>query len=57
MKILLIEDQEELADSIRDYLKEEGIICESCNSSFDAQDKMLSSPWPGTNHWNRWKDR
>ncbi|MEX2513085.1 MAG: response regulator transcription factor [Cyclobacteriaceae bacterium] len=42
MKILLIEDQEELADSIRDYLKEEGINCESCNNSFDAQDKLLS---------------
>lgn len=42
MKILLIEDQAALAESISEYLKEEGIICESCYNCFEAEDKLLA---------------
>ena len=41
MKILLIEDQLELLDSIREFLASEGIVCECCDNCFDAQDKLL----------------
>ncbi|WP_373494249.1 response regulator transcription factor [Aquiflexum sp.] len=42
MKILLIEDNRELAQSITQYLSHEGIICEVAGNLFDAQDKILS---------------
>lgn len=42
MKILLIEDNIELTKNIVDYLSQERLVCESCDSCFDAQDKLLS---------------
>ncbi|MDN3688158.1 response regulator transcription factor [Cyclobacterium jeungdonense] len=41
MKILLIEDQLELSNNIREFLESEGIVCEFCDNCFDAQDKLL----------------
>ncbi len=42
MKILLVEDNVELTKNILDFLGQEGLICESCENCFDAQDKLLS---------------
>jgi DNA-binding response OmpR family regulator len=42
MKILLIEDNIELTKNIVEYLGQERLVCESCDSCFDAQDKLLS---------------
>ncbi len=42
MKILLVEDNPELTKNILDFLSQEGLICESCDNCFDAQDKLLS---------------
>lgn len=41
MKILLIEDQLELSNNIREFLESEGFVCEFCDNCFDAQDKLL----------------
>ena len=42
MKVLLIEDNKELAGSICNYLEKEGYICETSYTSGDAQDKLIS---------------
>ncbi len=42
MKVLLIEDNEELASSISDFLGREGYICEVSYNVRDAQDKLIS---------------
>ena len=40
MKLLLVEDQAELANSIRDYLEKEGNICEYADSYSKASEKL-----------------
>ncbi len=40
MKVLIIEDQEELAKSIRDFLSREGYICETCATCEEARVKL-----------------
>ena len=42
MKILIVEDEIELLDSMTTYLKNEDFICESASSFFDAEDKIIS---------------
>ncbi len=42
MKILIVEDEIELLDSMTTYLKNEDFICESATSFFDAEDKIIS---------------
>lgn len=42
MKILLVEDNRDLANNILQYLSQEGILCEIAQNLFDAQDKLLS---------------
>lgn len=42
MKVLLIEDNEELASSIHDFLAREGYICEVSYNITDAQDRLVS---------------
>lgn len=42
MKILIVEDEIELLDSMASYLKNEDFICETANSFFDAEDKIVS---------------
>ncbi|EAZ79830.1 response regulator transcription factor [Algoriphagus machipongonensis] len=42
MKILLVEDNPELTENISNYLADQGMLCESANTLFDAQDKILS---------------
>lgn len=40
MKILIIEDNEELAENIRGFLIREGYVCELCYNHFDAKKKL-----------------
>jgi len=40
MKVLVIEDNEELAQNITDYLTREGYICERAGNHYDAIDKL-----------------
>ncbi|RPD94615.1 DNA-binding response regulator [Aureibaculum marinum] len=42
MKILIVEDEIELLDSMASYLKNEDFICEKASSFFDAEDKIIS---------------
>lgn len=42
MKLLIVEDEEELVDNIRTYLTRGDVICESAMSFAEAQDKLLS---------------
>lgn len=42
MKILIVEDEVELLDSMASYLKNEDFICEKASSFFDAEDKIVS---------------
>lgn len=42
MKILLVEDNPELTQNISNYLADQGMLCESASTLFDAQDKILS---------------
>ncbi|SIN70272.1 response regulator transcription factor [Algoriphagus halophilus] len=42
MKILLVEDNAELAENVVRYLEQEGILCETASTLFDAEDKLLS---------------
>jgi DNA-binding response OmpR family regulator len=40
MKVLIIEDNQELARNIRDFLGREGYICESCETVQEAKEKL-----------------
>ena len=42
MKLLIIEDNEDLLNNIRTYLKREGYICESAENYSQAFDKVMS---------------
>lgn len=42
MKILIIEDEKELANSMADYLRQEDYLCEFAGSFYDALDKVQS---------------
>ncbi|MEQ8904424.1 response regulator transcription factor [Ekhidna sp.] len=42
MKLLLVEDQEELSSSIRNYFSKEGDVCEVANSFAQATDKLYA---------------
>lgn len=42
MKLLIIEDNEDLLQNIQTYLKREGYICESAQSYSEAFDKVMS---------------
>ncbi len=42
MKILIVEDEIELLDSICSYLKNEDFICEKASTFFEAEDKLIS---------------
>jgi DNA-binding response OmpR family regulator len=45
MKLLLIEDESELAENIIDYLSKSEIICEWVSTFREAEDKLLSFPY------------
>jgi DNA-binding response OmpR family regulator len=40
MKILIIEDEKELVKTIKDYLEQEGLLCETAYSWFEAEDAL-----------------
>jgi DNA-binding response OmpR family regulator len=40
MKILIIEDENELVATMKDYLSSEGFLCESAASYFEAEDSL-----------------
>lgn len=42
MKLLIIEDNQDLLENIRTYLKREGYICESAQNYEEAFDKVMS---------------
>ena len=42
MKILIVEDEIELLDTIASYLKNEDFLCEKASTFFDAEDKLIS---------------
>ena len=42
MKILIVEDEQDLQNSIVDYLKVEGYLCEVASTYFQAEDKIIS---------------
>jgi len=42
MKILIVEDEIELLDSIASYLKNEDFVCEKASTFFEAEDKLIS---------------
>jgi DNA-binding response OmpR family regulator len=42
MKVLIVEDQQDLNDDIKHYLQSEGYICEVSLNYNDAEDKLLS---------------
>ena len=42
MKILIVEDEIELIDSMATYLQNEDFICEKATNFFDAEDKLIS---------------
>lgn len=42
MKILIVEDEVELLESIVSFLKNEDFICEKASTYFDAEDKLVS---------------
>ena len=42
MKILIVEDEIELLDSMSSYLKNEDFICEQASTFFEAEDKLIS---------------
>jgi len=42
MKILIVEDEIELIESIATYLENEDFICERATNFFDAEDKLIS---------------
>jgi DNA-binding response OmpR family regulator len=40
MKILIIEDEKELVKTIKNYLEQEGFLCETASSYFEAEDSL-----------------
>lgn len=42
MKLLIIEDNQDLLENIRTYLKREGYICESAKDYEEAFNKVMS---------------
>ena len=42
MKILIVEDEIELIESMTTYLENEDFICEKASNFFDAEDKLIS---------------
>jgi DNA-binding response OmpR family regulator len=42
MKILIVEDEIELIESMASYLENEDFICEKATNFFDAEDKLIS---------------
>lgn len=42
MKLLIVEDEQELANNVRSYLSRGNVICETAYSFQEAQDKLLS---------------
>jgi DNA-binding response OmpR family regulator len=42
MKILIIEDEKGLLESIFNYLESQGYLCEKAENYFDAEDKLLA---------------
>jgi DNA-binding response OmpR family regulator len=40
MKILIIEDEEELVKTVKSYLEQEGFLCETARSYFEAEDSL-----------------
>jgi DNA-binding response OmpR family regulator len=42
MKVLIIEDNRELAENIQGFLLREGYVCEVCNTHSDAQHKLTT---------------
>ncbi|PID68512.1 MAG: DNA-binding response regulator [Flavobacteriales bacterium] len=42
MKVLIVEDEIELLDTVTSYLKNEEFICERAETYFDAEDKIIS---------------
>jgi len=45
MKVLIIEDNHELAETVLDFLKREAYVCEHVDSFASAQDKIVSFPY------------
>ena len=42
MKVLIVEDNRELADNIQGFLVREGYVCELCYTHYDAQKKLTA---------------
>jgi DNA-binding response OmpR family regulator len=42
MKFLIVEDNRELSDNISDFLRQEGAVCESASTFFEAMDKLAA---------------
>jgi len=42
MKVLIVEDNQELAGDIQDFLVREGYVCETSFTCLDAEDKLVS---------------
>jgi len=42
MKILIVEDEIELLNSIRSYLQKQDFVCEGVETYFEAEDKLIS---------------
>ncbi|NBC08903.1 MAG: response regulator, partial [Bacteroidetes bacterium] len=42
MKLLIVEDQLELADNIKAYLSRGDVVCEVARSFAEAQDRLIS---------------
>jgi two-component system OmpR family response regulator len=40
MKILIIEDEKDLVDTLKNYLGSEGFLCETATSWFEAEDSL-----------------
>ncbi len=45
MKVLLVEDERELAENIRTYLQRGGLICEAVHSAREAEDRLSAFPY------------
>lgn len=45
MRLLIVEDQQDLSDNIRQYLSKDGIICQQALSCGEALDALVESPY------------